>query len=232
MTAKPVRPKSLVFSAILNFLLGVVALGLVLFLPAWTLGYWQAWVFILLFMVLISATGLYFSINDPALMARRKQAGPSAEQSVGQKVMITIAYISLVGVLIFCGFDHRFGWSRMPAFVSFLGDGLVVLASLIWFLVQKENTFVGSTVQIYDGQEVISTGTYSMVRHPKYVGDLVLVVGIPLALGSWWGLLVLAVTIPGLVWRILDEENLLKKGLPGYVEYTQKVRYRLVPHLW
>ncbi len=108
----------------------------------------------------------------------------------------------------------------------------MVLANLIWFYVQKENTFVGATVRIYAGQKVISTGPYALVRHPKYVGDLVLIVGIPLALGSWWGLLVLAVSIPGLVWRILDEEKLLKKDLPGYVEYMQKVHYRLVPYLW
>ena len=224
--------KKLIIPAVGNFLLGVIALGVVLFLPAWTLNYWQAWVFDILFMGLITITGIYFSIKDPALMERRKQAGPAAEQSTGQKFMISFAYLSLVGVLVFSAFDHRFGWSRMPAYISIIGAGLVVLANLIWFYVQKENTFVGATVRIYEGQKVISSGPYALVRHPKYVGDLVLILGIPLALGSWWGLLVLAVSIPGLVWRILDEEKLLKKDLPGYVEYTQKVHYRLVPYLW
>ena len=224
--------KKLIIPAVGNFLLGVIALGVVLFLPAWTLNYWQAWVFDILFMGLITITGIYFSIKDPALMERRKQAGPAAEQSTGQKFMISFAYLSLVGVLVFSAFDHRFGWSRMPAYISIIGAGLVVLANLIWFYVQKENTFVGATVRIYEGQKVISSGPYALVRHPKYVGDLVLILGIPLVLGSWWGLLVLAVSIPGLVWRILDEEKLLKKDLPGYVEYTQKVHYRLVPYLW
>ena len=224
--------KKLILPALGNLLLGVIALGVVLFLPAWTLNYWQAWVFDILFMGLVTVTGVYFSIKDPALMERRKQAGPAAEQSTGQKIIISFAYLSLLGVLVFSAFDHRFGWSRMPAYVCIIGAGLVVIANLIWFYVQKENTFVGATVRIYAGQKVISTGPYALVRHPKYVGDLVLILSIPLAIGSWWGLLVLAVSIPGLAWRIFDEEKLLKKDLLGYVEYMQKVRYRLVPYLW
>ena len=229
---KRITLKSLILPTLSSFIPGVIALGVVLFLPAWTLNYWQAWVFIIVFMVLVTVTGVYFSIKDPALMERRKQAGPAAEQSAGQKIMITVAYLCLLGVLVFSALDHHFGWSQMPAYVCIIGVLLVVLANVIWFYVQKENTFVGSTVQIFEGQKVISTGPYAFVRHPKYVGDLVLVIGIPLALGSWWGLLVLAVTIPGLVWRLLDEEKLLKKDLPGYVEYTEKVLYRLVPYLW
>ena len=224
--------KSLLLPTLASFVPGVIVLGLVLFLPAWTLNYWQAWVFILVFMILISLTGIYFSIKDPALMERRKQAGPAAEESTGQKIMITFAYICLLGVLVFSALDHRFGWSHMPAYVSIIGIGLVILANVIWFYVQKENTFVGATVRIYEGQKVISTGPYALVRHPKYVGDLVLILGMPLALGSWWGLLVLALSIPGLAWRILDEEKLLKKDLPGYVDYMHKVHYRLVPYIW
>ena len=224
--------KSLILPTLTSFIFGVIALGVVLFLPAWTLKYWQAWVFILVFMTLVNLTGLYFSIKDPALMARRKQAGPAAEQSTGQKIMITVAYLSLLGVGVFSALDFHFGWSLMPAFVCIIGDGLVVLANVIWFYVQKENTFVGATVRVFEGQKVISTGPYALVRHPKYVGDLVFILGIPLALGSWWGLLILAISIPGLAWRILDEEKLLKKELPGYVEYMQKVRYRLVPYFW
>jgi protein-S-isoprenylcysteine O-methyltransferase Ste14 len=223
---------SLILSALVGFLVSVIALGVVLFLPAWTLAYWQAWVFLLVFSLLVTLNGLYFSIKDPASMERRKQAGPAAEQSAGQKIMITVAYISLPALGVFCALDHRFGWSKMPAWVCIIGIGLVVLANVIWFYVQQENTFVGATVRIFEGQKVISSGPYVLIRHPKYVGDLVLILGIPLALGSWWGLLVLALSIPGLAWRILDEEKLLKKELPGYVEYMQKVRYRLVPTIW
>jgi len=224
--------KSLILSSLGGFISSVIALGVVLFLSAWTLAYWQAWVFILVFSLLVTLNGLYFSIKDPASMERRKQAGPAAEQAIGQKIIITVAYVSLLAVGVFSALDHRFGWSHVPAYVCIIGVGLVVLANLNWFDVQKENTFVGATVRIFEGQKVISSGPYARVRHPKYVGDLIFILGIPLALGSWWGLLVLAVTIPGMVWRILDEEKLLKKDLPGYLEYTQKVHYRLVPYLW
>jgi protein-S-isoprenylcysteine O-methyltransferase Ste14 len=120
----------------------------------------------------------------------------------------------------------------MPAYVSIIGDGLVVLANVIWYYSKKENSFAGSTVRIYEGHKVISTGPYARVRHPNYVGDQFLLIGMAMALGSWWGLVIPALLIPLLIWRILGEEKLLKKDLPGYGEYTQKVHYRLVPYLW
>jgi protein-S-isoprenylcysteine O-methyltransferase Ste14 len=224
--------KRLIVPTIRTFFLGVIALGVLLFLPAWTLNYWQAWVFIIVFMGLVSVSSLYFSLKDPALIERRKQAGPAAEQSTGQKIVITVVYLSLLGLLVFSALDHRFGWSQMPAYVSIIGDGLVVLANVIWYYSKKENSFAGSTVRIYEGHKVISTGPYARVRHPNYVGDQFLLIGMALALGSWWGLVIPALLIPLLIWRILGEEKLLKKDLPGYGEYTQKVHYRLVPYLW
>jgi protein-S-isoprenylcysteine O-methyltransferase Ste14 len=224
--------KALIIPALRNFLLGVIAFGVVLFLPAWTLNYWQAWVFIMVFMVLVSAGGIYFSIKDPELIERRKQVGPTAEQTTGQKIFIFVAILGDIAVLVFSAFDHRFGWSQVPAVVSLAGDVLVALSFLIWFFVFKENSFGGSTVQTFEGQKVVSTGPYALVRHPMYFGVLVLIIGVPPALGSWWGLALVALLTPALIWRILDEEKLLKKDLPGYIEYTQKVRYRLVPYLW
>jgi protein-S-isoprenylcysteine O-methyltransferase Ste14 len=120
----------------------------------------------------------------------------------------------------------------MPVFVSVLGDALLVFSFYLYYLVFRENSYAASSIKTFEGQKVISTGPYARVRHPKYVGDLFLVIGIPLALGSWWALALIVLSIAGLVWRILDEEKLLKKDLPGYIEYTQKVRYRLVPYLW
>ena len=133
---------------------------------------------------------------------------------------------------MFCAFDHRFAWSPVPPSVSVVGDVLIVLGLLIDFFVFRENSYGASTIQTFEDQKVISTGLYARVRHPMYVGVLIMVAGIPLALGSWWGLLILALTIPGLVLRILDEEKLLEKDLTGYKEYEQKVRYRLVPYFW
>jgi len=218
--------------AIKTFLFGVVALGTVLFLPAGTLNYWQAWVFILVFMALLALSGAYFFVKDPALIGRRKEAGPAAEQSTGRKINIMYAYFAELSLLVLSALDHRFGWSYMPAYVSVIGDGLVVLANVIWFISKRENTYAGSAIKIYEGQKVITTGPYAIVRHPNYVGDLILVLGISMALGSWWGLGIVVLMIPAMIWKIHDEERLLKKDLPGYMEYTRKVRYRLIPCIW
>ena len=214
-----------------TFLIGAIALGVLLFLPAWTLAYWQAWVFIVVFMISVNVIGLYLSLKDPALLERRKKVGPG-EQSTTQKIIMFLAIITSLALLVFCAFDHRFAWSPVPSSVSVLGDVLVALGLLIDLFVFRENSYGGSTIEIVEDQKVISTGLYARVRHPMYVGVLVMIIGIPLALGSWWGLAILALTIPVLVVRILDEEKLLSNDLPGYREYTQKVRYRLVPYLW
>ena len=141
-------------------------------------------------------------------------------------------YILELSMLILSALDHRFGWSNMPAWVSVLGIGFVVLANVIWFISKRKNSYAGSAIKIYEGQKIVTTGPYAFVRHPNYVGDLILVLGIHLALGSWWGLVAVALLIPAMVWKIHDEEKLLGKDLPGYTEYTRKVRYRLVPYIW
>ncbi len=223
--------KSIILPTVRNFLLGVIALGIVLFLPSWTLNYWQAWAFILVFTGLVTLSGMYFSITDPGLIERRKPAGRAAK-TTGQKINILYIYFVELGLLVFCALDHRFGWSHMPAYISIIGIGLVVLANIIWLVSKKENSFAGAGIMIYEGHKVISTGPYALVRHPNYVGDLTLILGAPLALGSWWGLLVLALFIPALVWMIFDEEKFLKENLPGYTAYTQKVHYRVLPYIW
>jgi protein-S-isoprenylcysteine O-methyltransferase Ste14 len=215
-----------------TFLFGAIVLGILLFLPAWTLNYWQAWVFIVVFGIATNAIGVYLSLKDPELLERRKKVGPAAETRMAQKIIISIGFLSLIGVIIFSALDYRFGWSPVPAYVALLGDLLVALGLFVDLLVFRENSYGGSSIETVNDQKVISTGLYARVRHPMYVGVLIMVIGIPLALGSWWGLAVLALTLPVLIWRILDEEKLLKKDLPGYREYAQKVRYRLVPYLW
>lgn len=222
----------LIVPTLRTFLIGVVALAVLLFLPAWTLNYWQAWVFIVVFVASADAIGVYLSIKDLELLERRKKVGPAAEQNLAQKIIMSIAIIGCLGLLVFCAVDHRFGWSSVPPYVSLAGDVLIALGFFINLIVFKENSYGGSTVQTVEDQRVISSGPYALVRHPMYGGVLVMMVGVPLALGSWWGLVVLALITPGLIWRILDEEKLLKKDLPGYIEYTQRVRYRLVPYLW
>ncbi len=222
----------LIIQTLITFLIGVIALGALLFLPAGTLNYWQAWVFIIVFMVSVSAIGLYLAIKNPALLERRKKFGPTKEQSPVQKIAISIGVLALLGVLIFSALSHRFLWSPVPTCISIAGDVLVALGLYINILVFKENSYGGASIETVEGQRVISTGLYAFVRHPMYVGVLIMIIGIPLALDAWWGLVIIAVSFPAFIWRILDEEKFLKKDLPGYSEYTQKVRYRLIPYIW
>jgi protein-S-isoprenylcysteine O-methyltransferase Ste14 len=222
----------LIIQTLSTFLIGAVILGVLLFLPAWTLNYWQAWVFIVVFMTSVNIIGVYLSLKDPALLERRKKFGPTKEQSPAQKIAISLGILSLLSMFVFCALAHRFGWSPVPAYGSLAGDVLVALGLVINLIVFKENSYGGSTIETVADQKVISTGPYALVRHPMYVGVLIMIIGIPLALDAWWGLAIIAAAAPGLIWRILDEEKFLKKDLPGYVEYTQRVRYRLVPYLW
>lgn len=224
--------KDLVIPTIRTLLIGLVVFGVLLFLPAWTLSYWQAWVFIVVFSLATNAIGIYLSLKDPALLERRKKFGPAAEQRMSQKIIMSLTLVALIAFFVFCALDYRFGWSPVPAYVSLLGDVLVALGLLINLIVFRENSYGGSSIETVADQKVISTGLYRLIRHPMYMGVLVMMIGVPLALGSLWGLVILALVIPVLIWRILDEEKMLRKDLPGYNEYTHKVHYRLVPYLW
>jgi len=184
------------------------------------------------FFLSTQAIGIYLMLKDPALLARRMQAGPAAEQRLSQRIIISLAFASLLGVFVFCALDYRFGWSPVPAWVSILGDVLVALGLFVDLLVMRENTFSASNIRVEQTQTVISSGPYAIARHPMYAGVLIMMIGVPLALGSRWGLLVLLITLPVLVWRILDEEQLLTEDLRGYREYARRVRYRLVPFIW
>ena len=142
------------------------------------------------------------------------------------------ASLGFIGLIVFPALDHRFAWSHVPPYVALAGDVLVVLGWLAIFFVFKENTFTSATIELAPDQKVISTGPYAFVRHPMYAGGIVMLLGVPIALGSWWGLLVIVAMMPALIWRLFDEEKFLARNLPGYVEYQKKVRYRLIPLIW
>jgi protein-S-isoprenylcysteine O-methyltransferase Ste14 len=212
--------------------LGLIALGVIVFVPAGTLAYPQGWAFILIFTVSTNIIGLYLALNDPALLERRLKAGPAAETRPVQKVLIAIAFAGAIALVVVSALDHRFSWSRAPAWTSMLGNILVPLGLMIDLRVFRENSYGASTIGKMEGQKVISSGPYALVRHPTYVGVLILVIGTPLALGSYWGLLFLLLNVPILVLRIVDEERMLASDLDGYISYMRTVRYRLVPGLW
>jgi protein-S-isoprenylcysteine O-methyltransferase Ste14 len=201
-------------------------------LPAGTLDYWQAWVFMSVFVGASGAVTVYLALHDPMLLERRMRAGPAAEKETAQKVIISLAMMGFIALLVVPAFDRRFGWSRVPAYLCLTGDALIAIGFLLVFFVIRVNTYAASTIQVTEDQSVISTGPYAFVRHPMYAGSFPILIGTPLALGSWWGLSALIVLVPALVWRLVHEESFLRKNLPGYTEYTHKVRYRLLPYLW
>ncbi len=203
-----------------------------LFIPAGTLAYWQAWAFMAVFVGASAAITAYLAIKDPALLERRMRAGPMAEKEPTQKIIMLLAMTGFVALFVFPAVDYRFGWSSVPPHVSLAGDALIAFGFLLVFLVLRVNTYGASTIQIADGQTVISTGPYAIVRHPMYAGALPLLIGTPIALGSWWGLLIVILIVPALIWRLLDEERFLAENLPGYREYMSKVRFRLVPGIF
>ena len=218
--------------AIKSAIFGIIAFAALIFLPAGTINYWQAWGFLATFVFSTLIVTVYLARQDPKLLERRISAGPQAEKEPAQKVIATLIIFLFAAILVFSALDWRFQWSPVAPWVSIAGDALIFLSYLFFIWVFRENSYGASTIQVMEDQKVISTGPYAIVRHPMYAGALVMLAGIPLALGSWWGLFFFFLTLPILIWRPIDEERFLHKNLPGYTEYTQKVRYRLIRFIW
>lgn len=216
----------------LSAIIGILAFILMLFAPAGTFHYWQGWVFLVVFALSTWMPSLYLMRTNPAALERRMHAGPLQETRVAQKIISTIAFSSMMGLIVFSVFDHRFGWSVVPPAISVIGDFLVAVGLLATMLVVIQNGYAAANITVESEQTVVSTGLYGLVRHPMYAGTVVLMVGIPLALGSYWGLLFIAPSLIVLAVRIRDEERMLEQELRGYTDYEQQVHYRLVPYLW
>lgn len=212
--------------------LGIVALLALTFIPAGTLNYWQGWAYVATWIAAGSAYTVYVAKHDPALLKRRTEAGISHEQEPEQKVIISFLFVAFFLLVVLPPLDYRFGWSNMPWYVSVLGDIFIAISFYIFHLVSKVNTYAAANVRVEEGQKVISTGLYGIVRHPMYFGALFLLIGTPLALGSWWSLFLVPIFLPILYFRMTNEEKVLKRDLRGYEEYTYKVRHRLIPYIW
>ncbi len=210
----------------------VLVLALALFIPAGTLAYWQAWVFLAVWTVAVLAITLYLMKKDPGLLERRVAAGPVAEQQRMQKVIQALASLAFIVMFILPGLDNRFGWLNVPLFGVVVGDILVAFGLYYVFLVFKENTFTSAVIAVGAEQKIITTGPYAVVRHPMYAGAFIMLLGVPLALGSWWGLLPVIPMITVIVVRLLEEEKFLLKNLAGYGRYRKMVKYRLIPFIW
>jgi protein-S-isoprenylcysteine O-methyltransferase Ste14 len=207
-------------------------MGLLLFVPAATLRYWQAWMYLSIFTSATVLTTLYLLRKDPALLERRMRGGPRAERQPAQKFIMLCTSIGFIALLVVPAFDHRLGWSTVSLGGVVAGDVLVAIGFYLIFLVYRENTFASGTIEVAENQKVISTGPYAIVRHPMYASAFIYLLGTPLALGSYWGLVPVAVMMPFLIWRLFDEERFLARNLPGYTEYQKRVQHRLVPFVW
>lgn len=215
-----------------SMVFGLVFFGIALFVPAGTFRYWQAWVFIAVFMVASIVPGIYLALTDPAALRRRMKAGPTAETRPVQRIIMSAVIAMVIAVLVVAALDHRFGWSAVPVWVVVVGDVLVFIGLMFAQLVIIQNAYAAATITVEADQPLVSTGLYGIVRHPMYSGTLVMMVGTPLALGSYWALLAVVTAVPILAARILDEEAAMLDGLAGYAEYRTRVRYRLVPGVW
>ncbi|HEY2482641.1 MAG TPA: isoprenylcysteine carboxylmethyltransferase family protein [Caulobacteraceae bacterium] len=203
-------------------------MGFVLFLSAGTVQYWQAWVYLVVIVVCSVPVTLYM-IKDPVLLESRTKFGPAAEQRPIQRLIVLVLFLPTIAVFIVPGLDHRFGWSNMPTWLCIVGDLLIAVSIWISYRVFKENAFGSSTIEVVKDQKVISTGPYALVRNPMYSSAVLFFIAMSLALGSYWGLIPAALTIPCFAWRLSDEEKFLAENLPGYTEYCAKVRWRLIP---
>ena len=223
------KPSSLASRLILRTVTSVVFVAAFLFLPAGSLHFWRGWAFMALWFLPMLIASPYFLKHDPQLVERRLQ---TKEKSKEQKTIIRLAQPIVFLNLLVPGLDYRFCWSRVPIWLTILSEAMVLTGYVITFWVMKKNSFCSRTVQVMEGQKVISTGPYRFVRHPMYFGAMLMLLFTPFALGSWWalpGFLLVGVLI---VLRLLNEEKVLGKELPGYSEYCQRTRYRLIPLVW
>ncbi len=223
---------SIATQAVFGLAFLAILLWLALFLPAWTLNYWQAWIYWLVFLVCILAISTYFLKKDLGLIMSRLKVGPVSEKENSQKITQAFVSIFFILLLLVPSIDHHFQWSNVPIYLVLTGDIFVALGLLTIFLVFKENSYTSVLIEVNEGQKVISTGPYGVVRHPMYSGALLMLLFTPLALGSFWGLLAFPPLLAVIAARLLEEEKFLARKLSGYSEYCQRVRYRLVPFLW
>lgn len=221
-----------IVKGVVSAALGLVAFGLMLFLPAGTFHYWQAWVFLAVFAFYTWIPSVYLVRKNPAALERRMHAGPLAETRTLQQIVSTVVFICFPAMLVVSALDHRFGWSPVPTTVTVVGDILVAVGLGVAMLVVAQNGYAAANITVESGQTLVSTGLYGLVRHPMYSGSVIMMVGVPLALDSYWGLVVVIPALVALALRIRDEEELLQQQLSGYSEYEQQVHYRLVPFVW
>jgi len=218
--------------AIVQGVFGTLLFVVLIFWTAGTFDYWQGWLFLGIFAASTVGFTVYLAIYDRPLLERRMKAGPQHEREWSQKIIVSLVFLMFFASIVLPVFDYRYARSPVAPWVSVLGDVVIVLSFLFIFWVTRVNSFAASNIRVEKDQRVIDSGPYAYVRHPMYAAAIWLFVGIPLALGSWWSLGLIVLVLPVLMWRLLDEEKILRRDLPGYADYMRRVRFRLVPFVW
>lgn len=219
----------LFFKAIAKFFMGVLLVGTLIFLPAWTLSYMQGWLLMGILFVPMFIAGFVMMAKSPDLLRKRLDA---REEQDEQKTVIRLSALMFLAAFVIAGLNFRFGWIVLPMWVSYVGAGIFILAYILYAEVLRENAYLSRTIEVQENQRVIDTGLYGLVRHPMYMATLFLFLAMPLVLGSLISFFIMFLYIPIIVKRILNEETVLEEGLEGYADYKKRIRYRLIPFIW
>ncbi len=219
----------LLVNALTKFICGLLMVGLLIFLPAGTMGYCKGWLFIGLLFVPMLIAGFVMLYKSPDFLAKRLDA---KEKQRAQKGVVGLSGLMFIAGFVVAGLDFRLGWSNMPLSVTIIASVLFLLAYVLYAEVMRENAYLSRTIKVEEGQTVVDTGLYAIVRHPMYMVTILLFLMIPIVLGSWYALIAFSFYPAIIIVRLKDEEDLLTRELPGYAEYKQKVKYRIIPFIW
>jgi len=219
----------LLANALMKFTCGLLLVGLLIFLPAGTLSFGKGWLLMGLLFVPMLIAGFVMFFRNPAFLAKRLDA---KEKQATQKGVLAFSGLMFVAGFVLAGLDYRFGWSTMPSWLTVAASVLFLLSYGLYAEVMRENAYLSRTIKVEEGQSVVDTGLYGLVRHPMYMATILLFLMIPVILGSWYALIVFAFYPAIIIVRLKDEEDLLTRELPGYDEYKQKVKYRIIPFIW
>ena len=219
----------LFFQALTKFVFGLLLVGLLLFLPAGTFAYWQAWLFIGILFVPMFIAGIVLIVRQPELLRKRLDA---KEQQQEQKWVVALSGLMFIAVFVVAGLSLRFGWYMLPDWAVFVATVVFLAAYALYAEVMRENVWLSRTIEVQENQQVVSTGLYGIVRHPMYSATLLLFLSMPLVLGSPWSFAIMLLDIPIIALRIRNEEQVLERELKGYTEYKQRFKYKLIPFIW
>ena len=221
--------KKLLTQSLVKFFLGVILLGVLIFLPAGSFRYWQGWLLMGILFVPMFVAGLVMMVKNPELLRKRLNA---KEQEEEQKTVVRMSGMLFIAAFVVAGLNWRFGWWVLPDWAVWVAAGLFLASYALYAEVLRENTYLSRTIEVQENQKVIDTGLYGIVRHPMYMATTILFLAMPLVLASPISFLIMLGYIPVIVKRINNEEKVLEQGLEGYAEYKKKVKYRIIPYIW